>query len=565
MLFYNLHNLLITPINNTFSADGKRISKSIIFCLIGSIIFSIFYSCLGLKKAFQGNYVVQDDAREYVFWMQRFSDSELLPNDLIADYFKSITPIGYASVYKLMTSLGIEPVLFSKILPIFLGLIITIYCFYLSLEFLPVPSGGFISTLLLNQSLWFKDDLVSATPRAFIYPLLLAFLYYLLRENRLMISLIIVLEGFLYPPLLFISLGILIVRVRKNYLLLAGYLGLGIIAMLPYALTSSEFGPVVTAAQAWQMPEHWTEGRHPFFDQNPWRFWLIGQHSGILPPLMPPLIWFGLFFPWVLKSRSRFPLVSLINKKIILFKQVTIVSLVLYFAAHIVLLKLFFPTRYTVHTFRIIMALAGGITFTVMLDGFFHAYQQKRRFWQLLLTATLMGLLLFYPNFLGRFPTTGYKISEQSAIYEFLQKQPKNIMIATLSDEADYIPTFGKRSILVGREYALPFHLGYYGQIRQRTIDLLYAQYSQDLAVVQQVIQKYRVTFWLLERTAFQPEYLTQKTWLKSFQPAFTEAVTSLEQGINPALAQLQKQCSVLETEKFTLLKADCLLLAKLT
>lgn len=563
MLINHIHSFLIKPINYSSLSGRESTSKNILFWLILSIGFSIFYSYLGLQQAFQSKYVAQDDAREYIFWMQRFIDPELLPNDLIADYFKSITPIGYACVYKVMANIGIQPLFFSKILPIFLGVIVTIYCFYLSLEFLKISFAGFISTLLLNQSLWFKDDLVSATPRAFVYPLFLAFLYYVLRQRWLIIGLLIVLQALIYPPILFISWGILILRFRKNYWLLATYLGLGIIVILPYAFTSSEFGPVVTYAQAWKMPEHWTEGRHPFFDQNPWRFWLIGQHSGIIPPLMPPLIWISLFFPGILKSPSRFPLVSLVNPKITLLKQVIIISLILYVLAHVMILKLFFPTRYTVHTLRIVMAFAGGITFTTMLDNFFQAYKQKRKIWQLLLTLTLTGVLLLYPNFSRRFPTTDYRVSGESVIHEFLQQQPKNILVATISNEADNIPTFAQRSILVGREYALPFHIGYYSQIRQRTIDLIQAQYSQNLADVQQVIQKYGINFWLVERTAFQPEYLTQRTWLKSFQPVFTQAVTSLEQGNNPALARLTKQCSALETENFSLLKADCLAIAK--
>lgn len=559
MLFSHLHKLLTEPINEISPADDRRSCVSVIFWLSLSLGFAIFYGILGLQRAFSGEYAAQDDAREYVFWMQQFIDAELLPHDLIADYFKSITPLGYAAIYKLMASFGIHPLLLSKILPIFLGVIVTIYCFWLCLEFFPVPSAGFITTLLLNQSLWFKDDLISATPRAFIYPLLLAFFYYLLKESWLIICLIIVLQGFIYPPLLLISLGILCLRLRNNYFLLAGFLGLGLLVMCPYALASSKFGPVITVTQAWQMPELWTEGRHPFFDTNPWRFWLIGQHSGILPPLMPPLIWLGLFFPLILRYKSRFPLVGLVKSKITLLQQVIIVSLTLYFVAHALLLKLFFPTRYTVHSFRIVMAFAAGITLTVILDKLFHAYQEKRRFGKIALIVVLIGGLLLYPNFSGRFPTTGYKISGESAIYKFLQTQPKNSLIASLADEADNIPTFAQRSILLGREYALPFHLGYYSQIRQRTIDLVYGQYSQDLAESQKLIQKYGVNFWLLERSAFKPEYLINKTWLKSFQPAFTEALRSLEQGNIPGLAKLMKQCSVLETDKFSLLKAECI------
>ncbi|WP_310833955.1 hypothetical protein [Aetokthonos hydrillicola] len=559
-----MHKFLTASVHETSSEYEKHTKKLLFFWLSLSLVFAGLYGVLGLQKAFSSEYVAQDDAREYVFWMQRFVDPELMPHDLIADYFKSITPLGFSTVYKLMASLGIHPLLLSKILPIVLGLIVTIYCFWLCLEILPVPIVGFIATLLLNQSLWFKSDLVSATPKSFIYPLLLAFFYYLLRESWLIICLIIVLEGLFYPPLLLISLGLLFIRSRNNYVWLIVMLGLGFLVMLPYAIASQKFGPVVSASQAWKMPEFWAQGRHPFFDNNFWRFWFIGQHSGILPPLMPPLIWMGLFLPVIVRYPSRFPLINLINTQVKILPQIIIVSLTLFFAAHALILKLFFPTRYTVHTLRIVMAVAAAITLTVMLDGFLRVVKEQRRKWQLVLTLTLAATLVFYPHLSGRFPTTDYRHSEESVLYKFLQKQPKDTVIATLADEADNIPTFGQRSILVGREYALPFHLGYYSQIRQRTSDLIYAQYSQNLATAKQLIQKYKVNFWLLERTAFEAQYLSKKTWLKSFQPAFTQALSNLEQSTTPALARLIKDCSVLETQNFSLLKADCIVNTKI-
>ncbi|WP_103123891.1 hypothetical protein [Nostoc cycadae] len=519
-----------------------------------SLGFAIFYSILGLQRAFKTEYVAQDDAREYVFWMQQFIDPELFQHDLIADYFQSITPLGYATLYKLMANFGINPLLCSKLIPVFLCLITTIYCFNLSLEIFPVPGSAFITTLLLNQSLWFQSDLVSATPRSFIYPLLLAFLYYLIRCDWRINCLIIMLAGLFYPPLVFICIGILLIRLPNNYFGLVTILGLAFLVMLPYLLASSKFAPVVTANQAWIMPELWTEGRHPFFDNNLARFWLIGQHSGILPPLMPPLIWMGLFFPLVRGKLEKLTI------QVKILPQIIIVSLTLFFAAHALLLKLFFPTRYTVHTFRIVMAIAAGITLTVILERLFHAYQQKRRLWQITLAVSLITFLLLYPNFSGRFPTTDYRQSTASALYKFLQQQPKDTLVATLSDEADNIPTFAQRPILVGREYALPFHLGYYSQIRQRIIDLLHAQYSQDLTPAKQLIQKYGVDFWLIENTSFQVDYLIIKPWLKSFQPGFNEAISNLSQNKIPALATLTKNCSVLETENFILLKADCIL-----
>ncbi|AUT04133.1 hypothetical protein CLI64_29195 [Nostoc sp. CENA543] len=551
----------ITTLKDTLYTSTEKLSwKQIAFPLILSIGFSLFYSFLALQKGLRTAYVAQDDAREYVFWMQKFIDPELFQQDLIGDYFQSITPWGYASLYKIMAYFGVEPLLLSKIIPTFLGLIITIYCFYLCIKIFPVPGAAFLVTLILNQSLWFKSDLVSATPKSFFTPIFLAFIYYLITDSWLNLCLLIILAGLFYPPLIFICLGILLIRLRHHYLWVMTITGLALLVMLPYILSSAQFGPVVTATQAFAMPELWPGGRHPFFHPNPLRFWLIGQHSGILPPLMPPLIWLGLFFPLLKRKFHKFPLMNLVNPQVKILTQIIIVSLTLFFTAHTVILKLFFPTRYTIHTFRIVMAIAAGMTLAVILDWLLRQYRQKHQFWQLGLAITLISVLLLYPHLSGRFPTTDYRASTASALYEYLQQQPKDSLIATLSDEADNIPTFARRPILVGREYALPFHLSYYTQIRQRARDLIQAQYSPDLTSAKQLIQKYGIDFWLVETTSFQVEYLTSKTWLKSFQPAFTASVNNLSSEKTPALATVTKACAVLETANFLLLKSECII-----
>lgn len=190
MLITRLHKLLTAPTSKS----------QVMFWLSLSLTFAFIYSLLGLREAFSGEYVVQDDARQHVFWMQRFLDPQLFPNDLIANYFQSVAPAGYTAIYQVMAGLGINPWLLNKLLPPVLGLITTGYCFGVCLKLLPLPAAGFIATLLLNQSLWMKDDLVSATPRAFVYPLFLAFLYYLLRRSLLLMCVAIALLGLFYPP-----------------------------------------------------------------------------------------------------------------------------------------------------------------------------------------------------------------------------------------------------------------------------------------------------------------------------------------------------------------------------
>ena len=171
MLTKSLHRFLTAPTAN-------KSSPQMIFWLSLSLTFAAIYSILALKRAFSGEYVVQDDARQHVFWMRRFLDADLFPNDLIANYFQSIAPPGYSTVYQIPAFVGIDPLVLSKLLPLVLGLLTTIYCFGVCVQLLPVPITGFIGALLLNQNLWMQDGLISATPKAFLYPLFLSFLYY---------------------------------------------------------------------------------------------------------------------------------------------------------------------------------------------------------------------------------------------------------------------------------------------------------------------------------------------------------------------------------------------------
>ena len=71
------------------------------------------------------------------------------------------------------------------------------------------------------------------------------------------------------------------------------------------------------------------------------------------------------------------------------------------------------------------------------------------------------------------------------ALVKYLAEQPKDMLVASLSEEANNIPAFAQRSILVGREFAMAYHPIYFRQIKRRAVDLLQAQYSPDLKSLQ--------------------------------------------------------------------------------
>lgn len=572
--------MLIARSHKFLTAPADRTSRSrTIFWLMLSLTFAAVYGVLGIKQAFSGEYIVQDDARQHVFWMMRFVDAELFPKDFIANYFQSVAPAGYSTLYKLAATIGIHPLFFHKILPLFLGLISTYYCFGLCLEMLPVPMTGFIASLLLNQHMWMTDDLASTTPRAFIYPIFLGFLYYLSRSSLLPCLGAIALIGLFYPPYALVAAGILVLRLlswengrlrlsgdRTNYLFCSTGLGIIFLVMLPYALDKSEFGPTYTAAEAKQMGVFAADGRNAFFRPNPVDYWLTGRGSGMFPKSLftPVTHCVGLLLPLLLFLRSAFPLASRINTKIWLLVQLFLASLAMFLAAHATIFKLYQPGRYTAYSLRLVVAIASAIALTLIIDGVGNwASTTETKFHlknlvALITTATIAIAVVLYPCLVEKFPTVGYVEGKMAALYKFFQQQPKDILIASIAPEADNLPTFSQRSVLVGKEYAVPYQKGYYSRFQQRSSDLIRAQYTPDRAVLQNFINIYGIDFWMIERNALTLKYVEDYGWIDDFD-ATAETILALKQGKVPVLAEVMTSCAVFQNETLVVLDASCI------
>ncbi|MEQ9623141.1 hypothetical protein [Coleofasciculus chthonoplastes] len=548
-----------------------------------SLLIATLYGTLALQSAFSSEYVVQDDARQHVFWMRRFFDPELFPNDIIADYFQSVAPLGYRALYHFMAGIGIDPIVLSKVLPLVLGFVTTGYCFGVAVQLLPIPLTGFIASVLLNQNLWMQDGLISGTPKAFIYPILLAFLYYRMRQSLIGMGSAIALLGLFYPSLVLVCGAFLILQLwrfnlkfpsvsqnRRDYVFCFTGLAVAFAVLFPYRMSLSEFAPVITAVQAKGLPDFLSQGRTSFFVNDAWSFWFNGR-SGIRidTALAPPLSYLGLLLPVMLRFPSRFPLAKQVTGKMEVLGKFLLASAILFLAAHALLFKLHLPSRYTQHSLRIAIALAAAIVITLLLDAVFACRDAPWRVstvklgsvLALALTSLIGITLVGYPHLvLNTFPWTAYISGNVPTLYEFFQQQPKDSKIASLVEEANNLPTFAQRSILVGREYAIPYHWGYYRQFRQRMSDLIEAQYSPDLAIVQEFIKKYGIDFWLLPTTLLTAESITNDSWLMQYQPAANQAIAKLEAGKQPVLDLLRTDCAVWETPGLMVLEAECIL-----
>lgn len=585
-----------------------------------SLAIALAYSLPALGEAFSTPFIIQDDARQHVFWMQRFMNPELFPNDLIADYFQTVAPAGYAALYRVVAWMGIDPILFHKILPVSLSLVTAGYCFSVCLSLLPVPTAAFMASVLLMQGLGLTDAIVSATPKAFVYPLILAFLDALLRRNLWLTMGAIALQGLFYPQLVLLSSGVLVLRllqwqpksgaespdqpmqrpfrgpgipklrIPKNWgdrrFVLAG-LTVSFFILLPYLLQSNAFGPTLTAAEARQLPELSIPGSRArfFYDDEPITFWL-NRRSGLrlATALTPVTNALGLLLPllMILSGRLRglqHTVLQRLDSGIAILPNVFISSLVWFGIAHLTLFRLHLPSRYTQHSFRVVFSLAAAIAIVAIIDGLFRWALTKpplleaahfpklfslRGVVAVLVSGGLGIAVLAYPAFVSEFPMTAYQVGNFPELYGFLRSQPNTTLIASLSEEANNLPSFAQRSVLVAREYAIPYHTGYYTPFRQRIRDVAVAQYSPEIDTVQTVIEQYGITHWLLDRPAFTPSYTQNRLWIRQYPDIFDDALKPLQDSDrSPVLKRRLEPCTVFRQQSLILLDAQCLTAAK--
>jgi hypothetical protein len=569
------------PLIKSFKPRSKP-TQAISYWFGLSLIAPVYFGLVSLHHSLNQEYIVQDDARIHIVWLQKFVDPQLFSDDLIAQYYLAIQPVGFKCFYWLMAQIGVEPMLLAKVLPTLLALITTIYLFKLSLQILPVPACAFLTTLILNQNIWLKDDLISATPRAFIYPLFAAFLYYLLRRSLIPCLFIIVLQGLFYPQMLLVEVSILAVRLfhwqdhslrltqnKQNYVFFLSGAAIALIVILMFSLNvSQEFGPLITAEQMQAMPEFGPDGRREYFGVDPLSFMFRGA-SGLRFPLFPPIIWVSIALPFLLNS--RLPLVRSITPEVKLLLQISLASLAMFLLAHVLFPKLYLPSRYTFYSFRFVMAIAAGLVLTIWLDAVWRWLQQKRQAQAKLnrkesLWVGGLGLfaivVLTLPAVPSLFlPCQGWVAGKAPGVYQFLASQPKEVRVAALAKETNNLPAFSHRSVLVSPELALAYHPAFYSQMQQRITDILRAQYSSNLSEVRAVLQKYRIGIWMVERDFFDPDYLLQQAWLihSSINPTVLETVARLKQGETPALKQAMSQCSAFSEANLVLLDAECI------
>jgi len=574
---------LYTAIYRTFVGTVEARPWLIAALVVGSLPY-----LQALIATLSGPFTIDDDARQLVFWMVRWGDPALFRDDLIADYFASVSPPGFRAAYWLPARLGIDPVLTSKLYPITLNAVMTLYAFRLVL----LLSGGRVPAAVLGAvglafAMAWGHMIISGTPRGFGVALLMAFLFYVAGRWTLGATITGALVALTYPPaaaLGLAALGLTVFRRRGRAkldlsratvvrILCAG--GLSVTILLAAAF-DRDYGPIATMEQIKSEPMYRAGGRLPLLDaQGGFRISACGGLLGILP-----IEWCQLA-----NRRPAAPvlLAILLAALIVAARGVGrrgppgarpvdwgpparlfVAGIVLYGVAFVLMLKLHVPSRYAVTPLRL-LAFPSLILFGVLLAeralrsaGPASASGLTGRQCALLGLAalTVASFATLYPLDVSRRNVT----PRHPAILAYLGSQPKTALVAGMHGMTSNVPSFARRSVLAASEYAIPHDLGYITRYRARADALIEAQYAADPAVLAGFLKRYRVTHLVLDPAEITADGLERVWWRREHATAHRRATQALARGDRPAMLRVIEPCTVFREGALVVIAASCIL-----
>ena len=537
--------------------------------LAAALGFTFLFVARNLAPLLAPGGAIQDDARQHVFWMLRFRDPELFRDDLIADYYQSTAPPGFAALYRVL-SWVVDPILASKLLPPVLGAITALFTFLLVRRLHPSPTAAFLATVLLGWYAWQHDDLSSASPRAFLLPALATLLWALAAGRTVLGVSLAVLAALLYPiggALAVALFGMRLLQHPTPNSLLPFLAAAALVAavLVPGQLAAAPFGPTVSAEQARAMPEFGTEGRSEFFVSGAYRYWLESSRSGfklgvsdVLFPSVPilfELAGLAALLPLLVLLRRRLPAARLLDGRIGLLFQLLAASLALFVLAHLLLFRLYLPARYVQASVPLVLAVAAGLALGIVVEEIAARVAPSRRGVLAggLALALAVGLALYPADYDGLFVRDPHP-----AVTAYLRAQPEDVLVAGVPTEADSVPALAGRRVHVAREYALPYHLGYYGQVRRRIVDLIEGYYAESPRRAADFAARYGVHLFLVNRAAFDRGTFAD-AWAGEFEP-FTSAISlKLKRQNRFALLELARRCAVVDDGAVAVVPTACL------
>lgn len=495
--------------------------KNIIFGIIAILLPGIIYLYTQCDT-FIDKYRIADDVFQATFWMNKFHNPQLFPDDIYMEYSRYLRPWGVKFVYFFLTYLW-DPILAGKIL----GLIL--FC----LSAFLITKIGLLET---DNNLFYAliyCFFFSTTPavlcmfpgglgRAFAFPLLFIFYIGLKNENYKIMSITIIAGSMFYPLLYPLMLGLLFIYLifssingekpnlrerSKIYFIISAIIFPLILLIIKYLTRPAFLGELMTKEEMLLNPLFYPGGRNSYFPFPPYRDYL---NKYLFTDFITTLVVSaGIWRMFKLKT-WKLPLITLLT------------CYILFELAKIFFIKLYLPERYPklLLTFLKIIFLAQGMISIVNVVRPF--------FLKILYLIILPLCILLYPQNriypgIGNIRLMDVNIKK---VCDYLKDKPSEVYIAAPPYSGDFISAFSEKKVLLKYELTQGWFKNYSQIISQRTLDFFKAYYSNNLEEIINFIHNYKPDYILVDLCYFHPQVLkTRKIYIEPFDKYIKENI----------------------------------------
>lgn len=535
-------------------------------------LFYVLVSAAGVYvfshwSALTNPYVVNEDVRQQIYWMQEWNEPGIFDDDLLTRYAKNYVPWGVQFVYGL-GSFAMNPVQFTKVLTGILfisiaGLLLVLarglgddltalytVCFYFLMAF-------FISRISGGLS------------RGFGLLLLIAYLIFMARDRLLEAGMMLLLQS-LFNPYIFVLCfvthvlfvahahgrrligrlaelarassmrdrqalgteqptrraseprGLTPAEIRRMALTVLPVLGgVALMGAKYVRLKSDEFGDLVTRADIVNKIEYTALGR---FELLP--------PSGLLLDFIRPLaydapleVWPGTgpWF-WVFLAVFLVILVFTLGKHTVnmagfrVFAYLLGAAGILYAASSVLLMRLFLPSRYIEYPLAVFYCLLLAVSLRVITKKLI----SRRVAFPVVTSLTVaLGAILLYDQSVMDY-------SGNAMLLRYLRSTPRTSLIAGHPQVMDNIPTFAARKAFITYELSHTWYKKYWEVIKKRTYDFFQAYYSEDPEAIRRFCRQNGIDYLLVRESDFSPEALREgRIYFEPFGSYIREVVRS--------------------------------------
>ena len=517
----------------------------LVYAMVATVAVFVFAHWDGLINP----YIIRDDVRQQVFWMQQWQDPELYHNDLLTDYARNYVPWGIKAIYWAGAHV-MNPVQFTKVVTAVLFVTTALFLFGLGTAFRDELVPVFTVCVFLFFGA-FMRKISGGLSQSFAFPCLAAYLFFLSRNMHVGTGAVILVLSLVNPYMFLICLGTQAVYVvthqygktvvarlglsrwipePERYPFRTVGFGIGVLLMAAgcavmagqYATTNStEFGRLITWHDMVGNMEYSDKGRYDLLPipsllyeiYRPWIFNLPfiqwGQPAGWLFVILgAPVLVYG-----ATRKNHR---VDMAGFKV--FAYVGVASLVLYVASCILFFRLFVPRRYVEFSLVVFYCAACAVCLRLAVGAL---VSDRVAFPVVTSLLIILAALRLY--------TVGlYDYSDQARLYRFLESTPRTALIAGHPDLMDNVLTFSRRKAFVTYELSHTWYTRYWDIIKARTYDFFRAYYASDPEQIRKFCQENHIDYLVVRDGDFSAKTLKKGRFY--FEP-FNSFIRDLVRG----------------------------------